>query len=143
MELEVGHRGVTRLISVDSMHERKAQMTRLSDACMVLPGGFGTLDEMFEILSWAQLELVEKPCGLLNVRGYFDDLLRFLDRMVEERFLLPEHRGLLLVNEDPEGLLEALEAYEPVRVPGWVTRKIEADQPALCDETGAAAGNLL
>ncbi|HUF62164.1 MAG TPA: TIGR00730 family Rossman fold protein [Verrucomicrobiales bacterium] len=140
MELEVGHEGVTRLIAVDSMHERKALMTRLSDACVVLPGGFGTLDEMFEILSWNQLEVAEKPCGLLNVCGYFDELLRFLDRMVEERFLLPEHRALLLVDDDRSRLLDALEAYTPVRVPGWVTRKIHADPAVWPDAESEAAG---
>ncbi len=139
MALEVGHEGVTRLIAVDSMHERKALMTRLSDACVVLPGGFGTLDEMFEILSWNQLELVEKPCGLLNVCGYFDGLLHFLDAMVEERFLLPEHRGLLLVDDDRERLLDALESYVPVRVPGWVTRKVQADPAGSPDAEPEAA----
>ena len=105
---ELAHAGLSALHVVDSMHERKARMADLSDAFAALPGGYGTLDELFEILTWAQLGIHAKPVGLLDVDGFFAPLLAALDRMVDERFLKPEHRALLRVTDTPERLLELL-----------------------------------
>jgi uncharacterized protein (TIGR00730 family) len=104
---EVAHRGVTQLIVTGSMHERKARMADLSDAFLALPGGLGTCDETFEIATWAQLGLHAKPLGLVNVRGYFDHLIAFVDHAVRERFVHPQHRGLLRVGPTAEALLDA------------------------------------
>lgn len=111
-EREVAHSGLTELRVVDSMHERKMMMSDLSDGVVALPGGFGTLDELFEALTWAQLGLHGKPCGLLNVAGYFDGLLAFLDQAVERGFLAPEYRAMLLADTDPVALLDRMGAYE-------------------------------
>lgn len=112
-EREVAHSGLTELRVVDSMHERKMVMSDLSDGFIALPGGFGTLDELFETLTWAQLGLHGKPCGLLNVAGYFDSLLAFLDHAVERGFLAPEYRRMLLSDTDPVVLLDRMHAYAP------------------------------
>jgi uncharacterized protein (TIGR00730 family) len=108
VDREVAHAGVTRLDLVDTLHERKARMSELSVAFIALPGGLGTLEELAEVLSWAQLELHDKPVGLLNVGGYFDLLVDFLDHAVDEGFLRPEHRALLVVDADPARLLERI-----------------------------------
>ena len=108
---EVAHSGLTELRVVDSMHERKMMMSDLSDGFIALPGGFGTLDELFETLTWAQLGLHGKPCGLLNVAGYFDALLAFLDHAVERGFLDPRYRRMLLSDTDPVALLDRMHAY--------------------------------
>lgn len=105
---EIAHRGLQDLRVVATMHERKALMADLADAFVVLPGGMGTLDETCEILTWAQLGLHAKPCGLLDVDGYFQPLIAFLDHSVTEGFLQPEHRGLLIVDDDPDRLLDRL-----------------------------------
>jgi uncharacterized protein (TIGR00730 family) len=105
---EVAHAGLTELREVGSMHERKALMADLADAFIALPGGIGTMDEWFEAWTWAQLGIHAKPLGLLNAGGYFDFLLAFLDRMVEERFLKPRHRALALVDREAEPLLDRL-----------------------------------
>jgi hypothetical protein len=110
VERELAHGGVTDLRIVTTLHERKAVMAELSDGFIALPGGLGTLEELAEVLSWAQLELHERPVGLLNVAGYFDLLIAFLDRAVAEGFLRPEHRGLLLVDDDLDRLLDRLVA---------------------------------
>ncbi len=107
---EVAHAGLTELRVVGSMHERKALMADLADGFIAMPGGIGTLDEWFEAWTWAQLGIHGKPLGLLNVGGYFDPLLAFLDRMVEERFLAPRHRALALVDAEAESLLDRLES---------------------------------
>ena len=112
-EREIAHSGLTELRLVDSMHERKMVMSGLSDGFIALPGGFGTLDELFESLTWAQIGLHQKPCGLLNVAGYFDGLLAFLDRAVEQEFLVPEYRRMLLVDTDPSALLDRMQVYAP------------------------------
>jgi uncharacterized protein (TIGR00730 family) len=122
-EREVGHGGLTELRVVESVHERKAQMAELADAFIALPGGMGTLEELFETLTWGQLGYHDKPCGLLNVSGYWDSMLAALDRAVEEHFLAPEHRQMLLVEEEPAALLELLRAYEPPRVEKWLGRE--------------------
>ncbi len=113
---EIAHAGLTELRVVDSMHERKRMMSDLADGFIALPGAFGTLDELFEALTWAELGLHGKPCGLLNVAGYFDGLLAFLDHVVERRFLAPGHRGLLLVDTDPAALLDRMLACAPPAV---------------------------
>jgi uncharacterized protein (TIGR00730 family) len=107
---EVAHRGVTELRVVDTMHQRKAMMNDLSDAFIALPGGFGTLEEFFEILTWSQLGMHDKPCGLLNVSGYFDRLLSMLDHAVEERFVRPPHRQLVIAETDADAMLRRLSA---------------------------------
>jgi len=105
---EVAHRGVTRLHVVDDMHQRKAMMNELSDAFVALPGGFGTLEEFFEILTWSQLGIHRKPSGLLNVSGYYDDLLAMLDHAVTEGFLLPANRKLVIADTDADALVKRL-----------------------------------
>ena len=121
---EIGHAGLDDLRVVGSMHERKALMAELSDAFIALPGGIGTLEELFEVYTWAQLGIHTKPLGLLDVAGYFQPLVAFLDHAVQERFLRPEMRTLLAVSDDLADLLAALEASEPVTVQKW----IELDQ---------------
>ena len=103
---EVAHLGLSDLRIVDSMHERKALMAELSDGFIAMPGGIGTMEEFFEVLSWAQLGLHEKPCALLNVAGYYDPLIQFLDHAVEQDFIKPKHRALMIVESDPGRLLE-------------------------------------
>jgi uncharacterized protein (TIGR00730 family) len=120
VEKEVAHSGLTDLRVVASMHERKAMMADLSDGFIALPGGWGTLDEFFEILTWAQLGLHHKPCGLLNVRGYFDRLLSFLDHSIDEGFVRREYRSMIAVADSPDALLERLAGYEPPPVEKWI-----------------------
>lgn len=108
MDLEVGHTGIQDLRVVGSMHERKAMMAELSDGFVAMPGGFGTLEEFCEILTWGQLGIHRKPFGLLNVEGYYDHFLRFLDHAVEEKLLKPRHRALVLESGDPVTLLEKM-----------------------------------
>lgn len=120
---EVAHRGLTDLRVVGSMHERKAVMADLSDAVIALPGGLGTLEELFEMLTWAQLGLHRKPCGVLNVAGYFDRLLAFLDHAVTQRFISDPHRGLLLSDQGPEALLDRMASYEAVQTGKWLDRE--------------------
>ena len=113
MAKEVGHSGITELIIVDGMHTRKVEMYKRAEGTIVLPGGFGTLDELFEMLTLAQLEQHPHPIGILNINGYFDLLIQQLDLMVEEQFLRPFHREILLHDANPEALLKKMEAYEP------------------------------
>ena len=103
------------------MHERKSMMAALSDGFIALPGGFGTLEELIEILTWGQLRFHEKPCGVLNVNGYFDKLLDFLDHMESEQFLRPENRTMLLADTTPTGLLSQFESYSPPTKDKWVS----------------------
>lgn len=105
---EVAHRGLTKLHVVGSMHERKALMEKLSDAFIAMPGGFGTLDELCEILTWRQLSIHDKPTGLLNASGFFDGFLSFVDHSVAQGFIKPEHRAMLRVAAEPAALLDAL-----------------------------------
>lgn len=119
---EVAHRGVSDLRVVGSMHERKALMADLADAFVALPGGFGTLDEFFETLTWSQLGLHAKPCGILNVRGYFDALLDFLDHAVEERFLQSQHRAMIIAGDSATALLTDLASFSPPTVEKWIDR---------------------
>jgi uncharacterized protein (TIGR00730 family) len=117
---EVGHNGLTQLQVVDSMHERKMRMAKLSDGIIALPGGLGTLEELFEMLTWSQLGFHNKPIGLVNVAGYYDLLLAFLDHSVVERFVKPEHRDLLLMERDPEQLLDRMTVYQPPKMDKWL-----------------------
>jgi uncharacterized protein (TIGR00730 family) len=117
---EVAHAGLSRLEIVGNMHERKARMFDLSDAFVALPGGFGTLDEMFEMLTWRQLGLGDKPCAFLDVEGYFSPLAQMLDHMVDERFLHPDQRRDLWHGEDLDTLLAWLRAYRPAQASKWV-----------------------
>ncbi|MGB9204943.1 MAG: TIGR00730 family Rossman fold protein [Terriglobales bacterium] len=123
MKREVGHKGLTKLHVVHSMHERKALMADLSDAFVAMPGGYGTLEEFCEIVTWAQLGLHAKPCGILNVLGYYSPLLAMFDHAVQERFLKPENRGRVLARDSVTGLLQALEEWRPVRVEKWLDRE--------------------
>lgn len=108
---EVAHRGLTELRVVGTMHERKALMAELAEGFIALPGGYGTLEEFFEILTWAQLGLHAKPCALLNVGGYFDPLMGAVDHALSEGFVRPQHRGLILDDDDPERLLDRMIRY--------------------------------
>jgi uncharacterized protein (TIGR00730 family) len=117
---EIAHGGLSQLIVTESMHERKMIMAERSDACIALPGGIGTLEELFEAWSWTQLGFHKKPCGLLNTAGYFDALVQFLDHGVEERFMNQTHRDILLVDTDVERLLDRLEDYQAPSLPKWI-----------------------
>ena len=121
---KVSHQGLTELRIVGSLHERKMLMFDMSDAFIALPGGFGTLEEVAEILTWAQLGLHSKPCGLINVEGYFDLLLSFLDNSVSRGFMKKEHREILLVSQDPTELLKQMATYKAPMVDKWVGVKI-------------------
>ena len=123
MGREVGHKGLTKLHVVRSMHERKALMADLSDAFIALPGGFGTFEEFCEVVTWAQLGLHAKPCGILNVLGYYSPLLAMFDHAVEERFLKQENRSLVLARESAADLLQALEEWRPLQVEKWLSRE--------------------
>ena len=121
---QLAHAGLTRLEIVETIHQRKARMAELADAFIALPGGFGTLEELFEMLTWAQIGLHRKPIGLLNVRGYFDPLLGMIDRADREGFIYAEHRALLSHSEHPQTLLDALEGYLPLQgLNKWVNRE--------------------
>lgn len=120
---EVGHSGLTKLHVVESMHERKALMADLADAFIALPGGFGTMEEFCEIVTWSQLGIQQKPCGLLNIEGYWNHLLAMLDYSVDEGFVRPENSELILVAKNPDSMLERLMEWEPPRqVEKWVDR---------------------
>lgn len=122
VDKEVSHSSLTELKIVNSMHERKAVMADLSDGFIALPGGLGTLEELFEVLTWAQLGFHTKPCGLLNVGSYYEKLCSFLDHAVEEQFIKTSHRDMLLIEERPEKLLALMEAYQPPLVERWIDR---------------------
>jgi len=117
---EIAHRGLTELWVVSSMHERKAQMARLADAFIALPGGFGTLEELLEIVTWAQLGIHRKPIGLLNVAGYYDALVALVDRAAVDGFIPTENRALVVVEGEPRALLERLAAYERPPSREWI-----------------------
>jgi uncharacterized protein (TIGR00730 family) len=123
MAREVGHKGLIKLHVVRSMHERKALMADLSDAFIAMPGGYGTLEEFCEVVTWSQLGLHAKPCGVLNVLGYYSPLLAMFDHAVEERFLKTENRGLVLARESAAELLRVLEEWRPVRMEKWLDRE--------------------
>lgn len=118
---EIAHLGLTELHVVNSMHERKAMMAESSDGFVALPGGFGTLEEIVEALTWAQLRIHEKPCGLLNISGYFDGLLRYLEHAEAEGFLSPQHRAMLVVAEQPADLMRKFAEYRAPVLQKWMT----------------------
>jgi hypothetical protein len=119
---EVGHRGLTDIRIVDTMHERKAMMADLADAFIALPGGLGTLEEIFEIWTWAQLGLHAKPMGFLDVNGFYAPLMQFLDRAVREQFVRTEHRAIALIDSDPAALLKKFDGWQAPKVEKWITR---------------------
>jgi uncharacterized protein (TIGR00730 family) len=124
VEREIAHAGLSELHVVDSMHERKALMAELSDGVIALPGGSGTLDELFELFTWSQLGLHRKPIGLLDVAGYWQPLLAFLEHAVNERFLRAEHRDTLLVERDAAALLDRLGSFEHRAHDKWLDRAV-------------------
>ena len=117
---EVAHHGLSELFVVESMHERKARMAELSDGFIALPGGWGTIEEIFEMLTWAQLGFHEKPCGLLNIAAYYDDLHRFLEHAMNQRFVKEDFRPMMIMERDPVSLLDRFEQYQAPRVRKWL-----------------------
>ena len=123
LDAEVGHKGLTRLEVVDGMHARKARMAELSDAFIALPGGLGTLEELFEVWTWGQLGYHAKPLGLLDVNGFYDKLGGFLDHIVEEGFVRQQHRAMLLLAQQPDELLDGMDSFIAPVAPKWVDKK--------------------
>ncbi len=119
---EISHKGLTDLRVVRSMHERKAMMEDISDGFIALPGGMGTIEEIFEVLTWSQLGYHKKPCALLNIKGYYDALAQFLNHTVEEQFVKPIHREMILIEEKSDQLLDLMAAYKPPDVDKWIKR---------------------
>ncbi|WP_298541053.1 TIGR00730 family Rossman fold protein [uncultured Aquimarina sp.] len=117
---EVVHLGLTELVTTNNMHERKMKMHELSDGFITLPGGFGTLEELFEIITWSQLGLHQKPIGLLNINGFYDHLLHLLENMVRNGFLKMDNYELLLVDDDIDRLLMKMREFKPAQVPKWL-----------------------
>ena len=113
---ELAHAGLARLYVTESMHERKALMAHLADGFVALPGGLGTLEEIVEAISWGQIDLHRKPCGLLDTEGFYEGLTRFLDFATAQRFIRPEHRGMIVVAPEPQSLLDRMAAYVPPAV---------------------------
>jgi uncharacterized protein (TIGR00730 family) len=120
VERELAHQGITELLIVRSMHERKAAMAERADAFIALPGGYGTLEEFCEIITWAQLGLHEKPCGILNVEGYYNPLLSWFDHAVAEGFLAGANRRMIIAESEPERLLNSLMNYSPSVTGNWI-----------------------
>jgi uncharacterized protein (TIGR00730 family) len=124
VQREIAHNGLSDLRVVGSMHQRKALMADLSDAFVALPGGLGTLEELLEVYTWAQLGLHRKPCALLDVDGYYAGVAEFLSHAVKERFLREEHRGMLIIEHEPRALIDRLKRFEPGAVrPKWIDRE--------------------
>ncbi len=123
---ELAHPRLSELHVVSSMHERKARMAELAEGFIALPGGMGTLEEFCEIITWAQLGLHEKPCGLLNIQRYYDPLIEFVDRMASEGFVKEKHKGLVLSAETPEEILTAMRAFTPIRIEKWLDSRTKA-----------------
>jgi uncharacterized protein (TIGR00730 family) len=119
---ELAHQGLSEIHVVDSMHERKALMSSLSDGFIALPGGFGTLEEFCEAVTWTQLGVHAKPCGLLNVAGFYDGLLAFLEHALHEEFLRATHREIVVSDTDPSALIDRLVAWQPPLIPKWIER---------------------
>ncbi|WP_068505686.1 LOG family protein [Paenibacillus kribbensis] len=120
---EIAHKSLTDLIIVDSMHERKSKMAEIADGFIALPGGPGTLEEYFEIFTWAQLGLHEKPCGLLNINHYYDPLISMFDRMAEEQFMQEKYRPMVITDTTPQGILKQFSNYTPPTVKTYLTSK--------------------
>jgi uncharacterized protein (TIGR00730 family) len=122
VDKEVAHGGLTALHVVSSMHERKTLMAELAEAFIAMPGGLGTLEEFFEVWTWAQLGFHEKPLGMFGPTSFFAPLLVYLDSLVEQKFVRPEHRQMVMLDENPGALLDRLAAYRPAPVPKWIER---------------------
>ena len=120
MDMEVGYKAIDELIVVDSMAERKKILEDMADAFIAMPGGVGTMDEFFEVMVLSQLRVFDKPVALYNVNGYFDDIVRFLERATKEGFIHHEHANNIIVSDDPNTLLDGLENFEPVQIKKWV-----------------------
>lgn len=120
LDKEVGHKGLSQLHVVKNMHERKAMMAELSDAFIAMPGGIGTLEELFEVFTWSQLGFHEKPLGLLNIDGFYDGLMTFLEHTVSQGFLRPVHLDILFKEDDPAVLLQKFQGYQPVHLKKWL-----------------------
>lgn len=120
---ELAHKGISEMIFTDTMHERKAKMAELCDGMIALPGGFGTLEELFEVLTWAQLSLHKKPVAILNINGYYDHLILFIDKMVESGLLKEEYRTMLIIDNNIENLLEEMMKYEAPKNDKWFVTK--------------------
>jgi len=120
VDREVAHEGITKMHIVESMSERKNLMVKLSDCFLALPGGFGTLDEVAEVITYNQLRLTDKPLGILNIKGYFDHLLAFFDHAVQQNFLRKEHYDNLIIDDDIESIINRLESYRPVSTSKWI-----------------------
>jgi hypothetical protein len=123
VDKELAHQGLTQLHVVNTMHERKAMMAVFADAFVILPGGFGTMDELYEILTWAQLGFHRKPIAILNVCGYYDPMLTFIDHLVDEGFVKQDHREVIVVGDDPDALLTRIESYQPPLVDKWLKQE--------------------
>jgi TIGR00730 family protein len=119
---EIAHKNLTELILVDSMHERKTKMNELCDGVIVLPGGYGTLEEFFEMITWAQLGLHQKPIAVLNIDGFYDDLIKLLQTMVDKRFLKQINRDMLLISDNIDELLEMMKNYKAPSVGKWISK---------------------
>jgi uncharacterized protein (TIGR00730 family) len=117
---EVAHDGLDELFVVESMHERKAKMAELSDGFIALPGGWGTIEEIFEMLTWAQLGFHQKPCGLLNISGYYDHLYTFLEHAIDQRFVREEYRPMIMMEQTADGLLDRYQHYQAPSVKKWI-----------------------
>ncbi len=134
VDLEIAHNGLTSLEVVDDMHQRKARMAALADGFIALPGGFGTLEELFEMLTWSQLGFHAKPCSVLDAGGYYEDLLRFLDKQVDAGFVKPAHRALLLAESDPSILLARLQSWTNEAAPKITAQTAGATPSATPDK---------
>ena len=120
MDMEVGYKDIDELIVVDSMAERKKILEDMADGFIAMPGGFGTMDELFEVMVLSQLRVFDKPVALFNVNGYYDDILRFIERATKEGFIHSEHAGNIIVSDDPKKLLDGIENFKPVQIKKWV-----------------------
>lgn len=119
---EIAHEGITELIIVNTMHERKSKMSELCDGVIALPGGFGTLEEFFEMLTWSQLGIHEKPIGILNINGFYDDLISLLNKMVEKGFLKEPNRKMILISENIDDLLKKMKNYDAPKISKWISK---------------------
>ncbi len=120
---EIRHDALTEMIMVDTMHERKAKMNELSDGVITLPGGFGTMEELFEMLTWSQLGLHQKPIGILNTNGYYDDLIALIHKMTDKALLKKEYKEMLLVDDTIEGLVQKMDNYKAPELPKWIAKE--------------------
>ncbi len=122
---EIAHTGLTKLYIVNSMHERKSLMADFSDGFIAMPGGFGTFEEFFEVLTWGQLGLHQKPHGLLNIEGYYDPLLKLVDTAIAQKFIREAHRNLILTSPNPESLLDSMINYQPINIEKWIDKNTQ------------------